>query len=185
MKNIIRIDGQSMNPQDEQICESACEYIISSRQQARASGKHTDASWLDQSILEQLGKGARHAIQAMREELKKPSTHVEAHQHMHIPAKKLNDALYWLSKAREAMTHALVSLDMTTWTKHPDEGEKAIVNAVARLAQGAALQDYHRRPVENCGHVGKVDGCCEHPRAMTPECHKYVACPMQNPNTSA
>ncbi|MCC9154861.1 phage Gp37/Gp68 family protein [Streptomyces parvulus] len=35
------------------------------------------------------------------------------------------------------------------------------------------------RPVPDCGHVTPEDGTCGHPKAFTPECHRWADCPAR------
>jgi protein gp37 len=36
------------------------------------------------------------------------------------------------------------------------------------------------RPAVDCGFVALEDGCCTHPSTPTPECHRWVRCPISN-----
>ncbi|MFJ2007934.1 DUF5131 family protein [Streptomyces chartreusis] len=36
------------------------------------------------------------------------------------------------------------------------------------------------RPAPDCQHAAPDDGCCSHPDNMTPECHRWLHCPVTN-----
>ena len=76
----------------------------------------------------------------------------------------------------------LTDIQRNVCIEHIEPHQKPFEFAKAKAVFGCwrvvqAFDDGIHRPIFNCQYGNDNDGCCEHPDAMTPECH-VAACPF-------
>ena len=87
-----------------------------------------------------------------------------------------DDIVKLVKRLKRAFGAAIQSRDEHVGLENEAKAEVERLKGELRRLTGTQEEGDFARPFENCEHVGE-DGCCDHPKAMTPECHYGADCP--------